>query len=59
MNRSPRDEYRRYAERLSQFNCTFAATLHNATSAAQRQAAGQKLKGWEADLRSLAADAVK
>jgi len=59
MNRSPRAEYRRYADRLSQFNCAFAATLHNATSAAQRQAAAQKLKGWENDLRSLAADAVK
>jgi len=59
MNRSPREEYRRYFERLSQFNCAFAATLHNSTSAAQRQAAAQRLKGWETDLRSLAADAAK
>ncbi len=58
-SRSPREEYRRYSDTLSSFNCAFAASLHNTTSAAQRQAAVQKLKGWEADVRALAADAAK
>ncbi len=57
--RSPREEYRRYSEKLANFNCAFAANLHNTTSPAQRQTAAQKLKGWEADLRALAADAAK
>ncbi len=57
--RSPREEYRRYSEALTRFNCGFAASLHNSTSAAQRQTAVQKLKGWEGDLRALAADAAK
>ena len=52
---SPRDDYRRYAQRLAQFNCGFAASVHNATSAAQRQTARAKLAGWEGDLRALAA----
>jgi len=59
VKRSPRDDYRRYAQRLTTFNCGFAATLHNATTAAQRQAAVQKFKGWEDDLRALAADLPK
>ncbi|KNZ32561.1 MAG: hypothetical protein AD742_12215 [Methylibium sp. NZG] len=54
--RSPRDEYRRYAEGLADFNCSFAASLHNSTTAAQRQTAVQKLKGWEGDARALAAE---
>lgn len=54
--RSPRPDYRRYAERLERFNCAFAAEVHNTTSAAQRQAAAAKLKGWEVDLRALAAE---
>jgi hypothetical protein len=56
---SPREDYRRYADKLTAFNCDFAAKLHNGTSAAQRQAALQKLKGWETDVRALAADAAK
>jgi hypothetical protein len=57
VERSPREPYRRYAERLSEFNCNFAAMLHNSTDAAQRRSAAQKLAGWEGDLRSLAAGA--
>lgn len=57
--RSPREEYRRYSEKLSDYNCAFAARLHNSTSLVQRQAAAQKLKGWEADLRALAGNAAK
>ena len=57
IERSPRAAYRRYADQLTQFNCGFTAALHNGTSAAQRQAAAAKLKGWEGDLRALAATA--
>lgn len=57
MTRSPREAYRRYQERLESYNCSFAATLHNATTPAQRQAAANRLKGWEADVRALAASA--
>jgi hypothetical protein len=56
LNRSPREEYRRYAQRLTTFNCSFAAALHNDTTAAQRRALAERLKGWENDLRALAAD---
>ncbi len=51
---SPREAYRRYSDRLSEFNCALAATLHNGTSAAQRHHAAQTLAGWEGDLRALA-----
>ena len=53
--RSPRPEYRAYQLRLRQDNCALAASLHNSTTPAQRQVARAKLKGWEEDLRSLAA----
>lgn len=53
--RSPDPGYRAYQLKLAEYNCAFAARIHNATSAAQRQAARQKLKGWEEDLRALAA----
>jgi Family of unknown function (DUF6279) len=56
--RSPRPQYRRYAESLVQYNCALAANLHNSASPSQRQALLFKLKGWEADLRALAADAT-
>lgn len=56
LERSPREPYRRYAERLSAFNCAFAATLHNGTNAAQRRTAADKLAGWEGDVRSLLAE---
>ena len=55
--RSPREVYRVYVERLTEFNCGFGANLHNGMSAAQRQAAAQRLKGWETDLRALVAEA--
>jgi hypothetical protein len=56
---SPREEYRRYSDALTTFNCAFAANLHNTTSAAQRSVAAQKLKGWEGDLRALAATGAR
>ena len=51
--RSPREAYRAYTEQLQQYNCAFAAAVHNASSAEQRQAAALKLKGWETDFRVL------
>ncbi|CAN5684038.1 DUF6279 family lipoprotein [soil metagenome] len=56
MERSPREAYRHYNQRLTQFNCAFTARLHNSTTPVQRQAAIKKLNGWEGDLRALAAD---
>lgn len=50
---SPDPAYRAYQRRLTQYNCEFAAQVHNATTAAQRLKAQQRLKGWEDDLRSL------
>lgn len=52
---SPDPDYRRYQQRLTIYNCAFAARVHNATSPAQRQIAAERLKGWEDDLRVLAA----
>jgi len=53
---SPRPAYRAYQQRLKQFNCEIAAQVHNATTPAQRQAAADTLKGWETDIRALAAE---
>lgn len=55
--RSVREPYRQYQQRLLDYNCAFAAEIHNATTPAQRQHAVKKLRGWEEDLRALAADA--
>ena len=59
VERSPREAYRRYADQLLQFNCAFAANLHNGATAAQRRAAADRLKGWEDDLRALIAEAAQ
>jgi hypothetical protein len=53
---SPRPLYRAYQERLSQYNCGFAAEVHNLSTPAQRHVAVSRLKAWEADLRALAAE---
>ncbi len=50
---SPDPGYRAYQRKLRDYNCAFAAQIHNAMSTAQRQAARETLKGWEDDLRSL------
>jgi len=52
--RSPREPYRAYQERLAQYNCEFAAQVHNQTTPEQRRRALARLKGWEDDLRALA-----
>ena len=55
---SPHEAYSRYSARLNEFNCAFAAALHNGTSAAQRRHAAKTLAGWEGDLRALVAEKV-
>lgn len=54
---SPKDDYRAYQRRLIQFNCGFAAEVHNQTTPEQRRAAAEQLKDWEDDARALAAQA--
>ena len=55
LQRAPPGPYRSYQQRLEDYNCAFIAELHNSTTPAQRQAARERLKGWEDDLRALAA----
>jgi hypothetical protein len=55
--RSPDPAYRVYQQKLADYNCAFAARIHNATTRAQRETARDRLKGWEEDLRALAAGA--
>jgi hypothetical protein len=55
LQRAPPGAYRDYQQRLSDYNCAFIASLHNSTTQAQRQAARERLAGWERDLRALAA----
>jgi hypothetical protein len=57
--RSPREAYASYQQRLNTYNCNVAAQLHNSVNAAQRAEAVKKLKSWEEDARSLAAEAPK
>jgi hypothetical protein len=52
---SPRDAYRQYHQRVWDYNCAFAAQIHNATTPAQRKYATGKFKRWEDDVRSLIA----
>jgi len=53
--RAPPGPYRDYQQRLNDYNCALVAQLHNSTTRVQREAARAKLKGWEEDLRALAA----
>lgn len=43
------------AAALAAYNCELTARLHNTTTPAQRRHLNDKLAGWEADLRALAA----
>ena len=52
---SPRADYLAYSQKLVRANCALVARLHASTTPAQRQRAADKLKGWEDDLRALAA----
>ena len=53
VERSPDPEYRAYQLKLAEYNCGFAAQIHNATTSAQRKQARETLKGWESDIKSL------
>jgi hypothetical protein len=53
--RAPGGPYRAYQQRLTEYNCALLARFHNSTTLAQRQKARDRLKGWEEDLRALAA----
>lgn len=53
VERSPDAEYRAYQQKLTDYNCAFAAQVHNATTPAQRLKARETLKGWEEDLRTF------
>ena len=57
LDRSPREAYRRYAERLTAHQCALASALHGAASVAQRREAARRLAGYRADVRSLIGDA--
>ena len=52
--RSPRENYRRYSDRLAESNCAFVAALQNATTPTERRTAAENLTGWQGDLRSIA-----
>lgn len=52
----PDPAYRDHAARLQAHHCEFAAEMHNGMSAAQRQAARQRLLGWRKDLLRYAPD---
>jgi hypothetical protein len=51
---SPRPAYRSYQQRLIQYNCEFAAQVHNLATPEQRAHAVRRFKGWEEDFRALA-----
>jgi hypothetical protein len=53
--RSPDPDYRAYQARLAEYNCQFAARIHNATTPEQRRQARDTLKSWSDDFRALAA----
>lgn len=55
--RSPDPVYRAYQLKLTEYNCDFAARVHNATTPEQRLRARANLKGWEDDLRAVVANA--
>ncbi len=52
---SPEPAYRARFERLLTEGCQTLALLHNSASAAQRQHLAERLRGYEADFRTLAA----
>ncbi|HSM21366.1 MAG TPA: DUF6279 family lipoprotein [Rubrivivax sp.] len=55
MERSSDPDHRAYQARLAEYNCDFAARVHNATTPEQRLKARDALKGWADDFRVLAA----
>lgn len=57
--RSPRPDYAAHQRRLREFGCEFGAELHNTTTPTQRKAAATMLKGYETDVRALAAEPAR
>ncbi len=53
--RSADPDYRAYQVKLADYNCAFAARIHNAATPEQRATARDRLRGWEEDLRAIAA----
>jgi hypothetical protein len=53
--RSPRPDYRAHHERVVQDQCAQASTMHALMRPDQRAHARDKLRGWEEDMRLLAA----
>ena len=51
--RSPVETHAAHQRRLKQYNCAFAAQVHNLSTPEQRAHAVQRLKGWEEDARAL------
>jgi len=58
IDRSPRESYRRYSDRVVAHRCTLASELQNSASAAQRREAAKTLAGYRADARDLMGDAA-
>ncbi|MGA0609584.1 DUF6279 family lipoprotein [Caldimonas sp. KR1-144] len=54
---SPDESYAGYASHLTAYSCEASARVHNATTAAQRATARERLRDWAADLRQLATTA--
>ena len=59
LEHSPRPSYQRYVAQLNDFNCAFAANIHNATTPVQRRRAADRIAGWEDDLRAIVAARVR
>ena len=53
LERSSNPEHRAYQQKVTEFNCSLAAQIHNAATPVQRQRLRDKLKGWEEDMRAL------
>ena len=55
---SPRPAYRAHRAKVVEYDCALAAQIHNAASPAARARAVETLKGWEGDVRALAAQSA-
>lgn len=53
---SPNPAMREAQQRVKRYGCDLGARFHNGTTTKQRQVAAERLKGWEDDVRSLAAE---
>ena len=58
VDRSPRESFRVYSERVTAHHCALASALHNSASPAQRREAAKRLNGYRTDLRALSGESV-